>query len=216
MTRRFTDARNNVSFSDPDLIEKVHTCIAQALADIVPTVEDSTFALTALKTLSKRVPKDEVESKTETGKFLEWVADFIQVTSDPFFNHGKDLVDVPPGLRDTIMALQRNWIGCPDTLGPHGKRLYKVFGFEEDPRNILKERLTDVELCIGQHIANKTTSLQEKLTKHKKSEKRLSRCIPIKQSSAMNSASMARRYWTIKPHSRLVWKRSSCHRNMRE
>ena len=84
VTRRFTDARNNVSFSDPDLIEKVHSCIVQALADIVPTVEDSTIALTALKTLSSRVPMDEVESKTETGKFLEWVADYIQVTSDAF------------------------------------------------------------------------------------------------------------------------------------
>ena len=168
MTRRFNNARNNVSFSDPDLIEKVRTCIVQAIADMVPTADDITFAVTALQTLSKRVPKDEVESKTETGKFLEWVADFIQVTSDPFFNHGKDLVDVPPGLRDNIMVLQLNWSGWPDTLGPHGKRLYKVFGFEEDPRNILKERLTDVELCIRQHIANKTTSLQEKLTETQK------------------------------------------------
>ena len=146
VTRRFNDARNNVCFSDPDLIEKVHSCIVQSLADIVPTVEDSTIALTALKTLSKRVPRDEVESKTETGKFLDWVADYIQVTSDPFFNHGTDLVDVPPGLRDNIMVLQLNWIGSPETLGPHGKRLYKVFGFEDDPREVLKERLTDVDL----------------------------------------------------------------------
>ena len=91
MTRSFNDARNNVSFSDPDLIEKVHSCIVQALADIVPTLEDSTSALTALKTLSSRVPMDQVESKRETRKFLEWVEDYIQATSDAFSTVARSL-----------------------------------------------------------------------------------------------------------------------------
>ena len=81
---RFKDGVNNLCFSDPELIGNVKNFTIQILADVPTTLEDRTIAVKALKTLSSQVTTDEVESKTETGKFLEWVEEYIQVSNDDF------------------------------------------------------------------------------------------------------------------------------------